>query len=158
MNSCLFSGSFDPITLGHLEIIENARKVFSHVHVVIFQSVHKKGLFTVEERIEIAKESLKDISGVSVDESSGLVVEYMKKHNISKVVRGLRNIQDFEYEKDMERINKGIYEKYQSVYFISKSEFSHISSTVLKELLYYGKDISQYTNCPKLVEKIYKKK
>ena len=136
-------GSFDPITFGHLDIIERASKRFDEVVIAVLVNKTKSTLFSVEERIEMIKEVTKKFKNVSVDSWSGLLVEYCANNNISMIVKGLRAVSDFDYELQMSQINlqlKGI----ETIFMSTSPVHSFLSSSLVKEIANYGGDVSNY--------------
>ncbi|AHZ52771.1 phosphopantetheine adenylyltransferase [Bacillus thuringiensis serovar kurstaki str. YBT-1520] len=114
------SGSFDPITLGHLDIIKRGAKVFDEVYVVVLNNSSKKPFFSVEERLELIREATKDIPNVKVDSHSGLLVEYAKMRNANAILRGLRAVSDFEYEMQITSMNRKLDENIGNIFYYDK--------------------------------------
>lgn len=144
MKTCVFAGTFDPITTGHMDIIERSLKLFDCVHVVIMDNPNKQPMFTLEERLNFIKEATAGLQGVQVCYHGGLMIDYMKSEGITTVVRGVRNSTDFDYERLQEDINKHLYPELEVVYLGSNPEFMHISSSFVRELMRYKKDFSLY--------------
>ena len=143
MNKVVCPGSFDPITFGHLDIIERASKHFDQVIIAVLVNQTKSTLFNVEERIEMIKEVTGKFKNVSVDSWSGLLVDYCLKNEISMIVKGLRAVSDFDYELQMSQINlqlKGI----ETIFMSTSPEHSFLSSSLVKEVANYGGDVSNY--------------
>ncbi|MEN9735933.1 MAG: hypothetical protein RL129_643 [Actinomycetota bacterium] len=143
MRKVVCPGSFDPITFGHLDIIERASKHFDEVVIAVLVNKTKQTLFTVEERIEMIKEVTGKYKNVSVDSWSGLLVDYCSKNEISAIVKGLRAVTDFDYEIQMSQINlqlKGI----ETMFISTAPEHSFVSSSLVKEVSSYGGDVSKY--------------
>lgn len=149
-------GSFDPITNGHLDIITRGSKVFDQVVVAIFNNSAKKSLFTIEERIELIKQSVSHLPNVTVDVSEGLLIEYAKEHNIKAVLRGLRAISDFEYEMQITSMNKRLAEEVDTFFMMTNNKYSFLSSSIVKEVAQYHGDISGLV--PDIVEQALKEK
>ena len=156
MRKAVYPGSFDPITNGHIDILKRALKVFDEVIVLIAENDQKKCRFSVEERIEMIKEAVKDLKGVSVDSTKGLTVEYAKKVGASHLIRGLRAVTDFEYEFKLAAANHYIDSSVDMVFFMANSESSFISSSAIDEMNKGNVDISKLV--PPSVVKMYKKK
>lgn len=136
-------GSFDPITLGHLDVIERAAAIFDEVVVAVLVNSTKAGLFTIEERIELIEASLSHLDNVQVDSWSGLLVDYCRDHGISAIVKGLRAVSDFDYELQMSQMNlklKGI----ETFFMATKPDYSFLSSSLVKEIAKYGGDVSSW--------------
>lgn len=142
-------GSFDPVTLGHLDIIKRAADVFDTVYVAVLNNSSKKSLFTVEERIALIKEVTKDFLNVQVDASSGLLVDYAKSKNAKAIVRGLRAVSDFEYEMQITSMNRFLDESIETFFIMTKNQHSFLSSSIVKEVAKYGSDVKGLV--PKIV-------
>ena len=143
MNKVVCPGSFDPITFGHLDIIERASKRFDEVVIAVLVNKTKSTLFTVEERIEMIKEVTSKYKNVKVDSWSGLLVDYCAENGISMIVKGLRAVTDFDYELQMSQINlqlKGI----ETIFMSTSPVHSFLSSSLVKEVASYGGDVSNY--------------
>lgn len=134
MKIAICPGSFDPPTSGHIDIIERASKIFDHLIVTVAINPAKTPLFTIEERVEMLKESTKHLPNVEIDSFQGLLVEYAKKRGAKVIVKGLRAITDFEYEFQMALINKKLAEDIETVFLMTKAEESFLSSSIVKEL------------------------
>lgn len=139
----IYPGSFDPLTCGHLDIIKRATQLFDKLIVAIARNSEKSPLFSVEERLAMLEECCKDISKVEITSFDGLLAEYCRKNNISFIVRGLRAIVDFEYEYAIALMNKELAPSVDTIFLMSKSEFSFVSSKMVKEVASYGGDISR---------------
>ncbi|MCX7654669.1 MAG: pantetheine-phosphate adenylyltransferase [Fervidobacterium sp.] len=146
-----YPGSFDPITYGHIDIAKRASKLFDELYVVVMENKRKTYTFTVDERIEMVKECLKDIPNIRVESFSGLLVEYTIKNKIDVVIRGLRAVTDFEYELQMALANKEICNGVETVFLMTDKSFSFLSSSLVKEVASFGGKISQWV--PENVEK-----
>lgn len=144
MSSAFVPGSFDPITLGHIDIIERASKIFDKVYVVIAINADKKYLFSLEERKEIAEAAVKNLGNVEVIICDGIVVELAKALGVNVLVKGIRNEKDLEYENNIEEINKGIDGDIETVYLPAKKELSNISSTAARKFITYGMPIERF--------------
>lgn len=147
-------GSFDPITYGHIDIIERASAHFDEVVVAVFINSTKQSLFSVEERIEMIKETTRDLPNIKVDSWSGLTVEYCKRNNIDVITKGLRAVSDFDYELQQAQVNlqAGI----DTMFMATDPAHSFLSSSLVKELAKYNGDIS--TMVPKSVQVALAKK
>lgn len=156
MKRAIYPGSFDPITNGHLDVLKRALKVFDEVIVLVAVNPEKKTKFTEQERITMIEEATKGLKGVKVDFTTGLSVEYAKKHGATCLIRGLRAVTDFEYEFSLSASNEFIDSSIDMVFFMSHAETSFISSSSIDELYRKGVDISKLV--PESVIKMYKKK
>jgi pantetheine-phosphate adenylyltransferase len=154
----MYSGSFDPITCGHLDIIKRCSAKFDNVKVVVFDNYSKNHSFSVKERYELVKEATKDITNVEVDIATGMLVDYAKKYNIEVVIRGLRAVSDYEYEIKVASMNKFLHEGLETFFMLASPNFSFLSSSVVKEIAKLGGDIDGLVpeNVKKALEKKYK--
>jgi pantetheine-phosphate adenylyltransferase len=134
----IYPGSFDPFTNGHQNVIERGIKVFGKVIVAVAHNTTKKTIFTLEERVEILNEIFKGRDDVEVDYFEGLLVQYAKKKGTNIVLRGMRTVSDFEYELQMALANKTLSDELETVFMVTDSEFAHISSSVIKEVVSLG--------------------
>ena len=151
MNAAIYPGSFDPMTLGHFDVIKRASMMFDRLIVSVLDNKAKNALFSVEERVSILKEAVKDLPNVEVDSFNGLLVDYARRKNIHISVRGLRATTDFEYELQIAQTNrllsKGILD---TVFLTTSLEYAYLSSSGVKEIAAFGGDISPCV--PKFVE------
>ena len=142
MRVAVYPGSFDPITNGHIDILKRSLEVFDKVIVLVANNESKKSRFTVEQRVEMIKEAVKDMKGVSVDSTSGLTVEYANKVGAKHLIRGLRAITDFDYEFQLAAANEYADPTIDTVFLMSKAEKSFINSSAIIELAKKGIDVS----------------
>lgn len=149
-------GSFDPVTNGHLDIIRRAAKVFDEVSVVVLSNSSKRPLFSTEERTELLQQVTKEIHNVKVDSFNGLLVDYAKSVGASAIVRGLRAVSDFEYEMQITSMNRVLDENIETFFVMTNSQYSFLSSSIVKEVAKYGANISDLV--PAQVEKALKEK
>ncbi len=152
----IYPGSFDPVTYGHIDIIERCAKKFDKVIVSVLNNSSKKYMFTIEERMDLLKKVLAKYDNVEVDSFNGLLVDYAKKKNCSLIVRGLRAVSDFEYEMQMALVNKKLADDIETIYLVSQGRYSYLSSSIVNEVAMYGGNISCFV--PKEVEKALKEK
>lgn len=153
----LYTGSFDPITNGHLDIIKRASRMFDELTVGVIVNPSKKCLFTEQERVEMIKEVVKDLDNVKVDTFNGLLADYVNKGGFDLVVRGLRATTDFEYEIQMAQMNAKLFnEGVESVFLMTSPEYSFISSSMIKEVVELNGDVDGLV--PDLVLKKMKEK
>lgn len=146
----IYPGSFDPVTNGHLDIIKRCSKKFDHVIIGVLNNNSKQGLFSIEERINLLKETTKDLHNIEIDSFSGLLTEFAKKKECSTMIRGLRAVSDFEYEMQMALVNKKIYDDIETLFMVSSSQYVYLSSSIVKEIASFGGNISCFV--PKVVE------
>jgi pantetheine-phosphate adenylyltransferase len=156
MSQIIYPGSFDPITNGHIDVIERFQKLYDEVVVLIAHSNQKKTLFSAKERQQMILSLFKKNKNIKVDTWDGLLVDYCKKQNCFLVGKGLRSIKDFEYEKDMAQTNRKLNEKIETVFICTEPDLSFISSTLVKEVINFGGDISQFV--PKSIASEIEKK
>ena len=140
----MYPGSFDPITLGHLDLISRASKMVDELYVVVMRNPKKKYFFTIEERVKLVRESVKGIPNVRVDFHEGLLVDYAKRNGIKVVIRGLRAVTDFEYELQMANANRKLFPELETVFLMTDEKYSFISSSLVKEVATLGGDVSQW--------------
>jgi pantetheine-phosphate adenylyltransferase len=149
-------GSFDPITLGHVDIIKRGAKVFDEVYVVVMNNSSKNPLFTSEERVELIREVTKNIPNVKTDIHSGLLVDYARLKNANAILRGLRAVSDFEYEMQITAMNRKLEENVETFFIMSNNQYSFLSSSIVKEVAKYGANVSDLV--PPAVEKALKER
>lgn len=157
MNTAICPGSFDPITNGHLDIINRSAKVFDEVVVGVLINPEKKGLFNVDERVELIKKVVKNIPNVRVESFSGLLIDFMKKKHIKVIVKGLRAVSDFEYEFQMSVMNKKLDPDIETVFMMSSAMNSFLSSSSVKQVAMFGgciKGLVPEEIIPDIIEKI----
>ncbi len=156
MKKAIYPGSFDPVTLGHLDIIKRAAAIFDEITVSVLNNQGKSPLFSVEERVKILKEVTKDIPNVRVDFFDGLLVDHAVKSGADVVIRGLRAITDFEYELQMSQTNRKLCENVDTVFLTTSLDYAYLSSSTVKEVAAYGGDISKFVP-PYVAELVYRK-
>lgn len=138
----LYPGSFDPITCAHIDIVRRFSLLFKKVTLLVASSIHKKYWFSLEERTQMAKEALKGLVNVKVDQYEGLTADYLKKHNISIVLRGIRSVTDFPYERDLAVNNKKIFPEMETLFLFSGASTELISAKWIKEIAFHGGDLA----------------
>ncbi len=143
MKLLVFPGSFDPITVGHTDIIRRASKMADKLIVAVLNNPDKKCVFSVGERMELIKKSVSDLKNVEVDCFDGLMVDYVKKVNADAVVRGIRNFVDFEYEFNGAILNKSMYDGFEAIYLMTDPRYGYLSSSTVREIGKFGGDISK---------------
>jgi pantetheine-phosphate adenylyltransferase len=156
MNIAVYAGSFDPVTLGHINIVERGLHVFERIIIGVAVNPNKKGFFTAAERVEMIREIFKGVRGVKVEEFTGLLVAYAKKVKANAILRGIRSVQDFEYEFPMALANKKLLPNVETVFMMTEGEYSYFSSSLIKEICTFGGNI--HGMVPKQVEKRMLKK
>ena len=157
MNIAIYPGSFDPITLGHLDIIRRAAACFDKVYVCVMVNCEKKQpMFTPERRLELIRHSVAHISNVEVENWSGLLADYVRAKNAHILVKGVRNCADFELENQMARINQGVCPGLETLLLPASAEFEHFSSTMVREMIRYGQPLEKYV--PRAVAEELKQK
>lgn len=146
-----YPGTFDPITLGHVDIIQRASRLFERVVVVVANPVHKKSLFTLEERVKMVEESVVSIPNVEVRTlESRLLMDFCRDNGIGIVIRGMRAVSDFEYEFKMAWMNRRLFPEIEVVFLLPSEEYTYLSSTLVKEIASLGGDISSLVPEPVL--------
>ncbi|CAH0345973.1 MULTISPECIES: pantetheine-phosphate adenylyltransferase [unclassified Bacillus (in: firmicutes)] len=136
-------GSFDPVTYGHLDIIQRGAKVFDEVYVTVLNNSSKNSLFTVEERLALIKDVTAHIPNVKIDSFQGLLADYANRINADAIIRGLRAVSDFEYEMQITSMNRLLNEKVETFFIMTNNQYSFLSSSIVKEVAKYGGDISE---------------
>lgn len=149
-------GSFDPVTLGHLDIINRAADIFDVVYIAVLNNSAKKPLFSVEERIDLIAQVTKQYSNIVIESSSGLLIDYAKQKKAKAIIRGLRAVSDFEYEMQITSMNRVLDENIETFFIMTKNQYSFLSSSIVKEVAKYGGNVSELV--PKVVEEALKKK
>ncbi|OIO03396.1 MAG: pantetheine-phosphate adenylyltransferase [Elusimicrobia bacterium CG_4_10_14_0_2_um_filter_56_8] len=141
--TAVYPGSFDPVTFGHLDIIDRAAKIFDHITVSVFVHSAKKHMFSVEERVSMLKTALKNKKNVTVDCFEGLLVDYVKKKKTDIVIRGLRAISDLEYEFQIAATNRTLYPGIETVFFMPRQRYTYLSSSIVRDIAHFGGDVSK---------------
>jgi pantetheine-phosphate adenylyltransferase len=152
----VYPGSFDPITNGHLDIIRRVAHMFDRVIVTVAVNAEKSPLFTVRERIVLARAAVKGFKNVTVDEFDGLLVSYARKKRAAVIVRGLRAVSDFEFEFQLALMNRKLDPGIETIFLMTKDEYTFISSRQVKEICRMGANVSDFV--PRGVEKAMKRK
>jgi len=152
----IYPGSFDPITYGHIDLIERTVGLFDELIVAVAHNIRKVSLFTIQERLEMIQELIADYESVEVDSFDGLLVDYVRKRKASCVVRGLRAFSDFEFEFQMALTNRKLNDSFETIFLMTHENYSFISSSLVKELIEFGGDISAFV--PDVVEQRLKEK
>ena len=141
MKRAVCSGSFDPVTLGHLDVFERASRMFDEVIVCVFHNVKKQAFFSVEQRVALLKEATAHVSNLRVDSFSGLLTDYMREHDARIIVRGIRSVADLEYEQNEARMISHIDPEVDTVFLITNPQYSFVSSSGIRELAAFGASV-----------------
>ena len=152
----IYPGTFDPITLGHLDLIKRAVKIFDGLIVAVASNPHKKPLFSLDERFDMLKETTKGIKNLEIDHFEGLLIDYAKQKKCNIVLRGIRAISDFEYEFQMALSNRKLANDIETIFMMPSENYSYLSSKIIKEVASLGADLSGFV--PSVVEKKLKEK
>ena len=148
MSLAIYPGSFDPITKGHIDVLKKASKIFDRVIIAVSINPAKKAMFSIEERINMIKESVQGINGVEVDYFEGLTAKYASEKGANAIIRGLRAVSDFEYEMQMAQMNNNLYDEIETVFLVPQSKYNFISSSIVKEVSKLGGDIDKFVTQP----------
>ncbi|AYO30416.1 MAG: pantetheine-phosphate adenylyltransferase [Thermoanaerobacteraceae bacterium] len=156
MSTAIYPGSFDPITYGHLDIIERSARFFDRLIVAVLSNPQKQPLFTAEERVEMIRDSVKHISNVEVENFQGLLVDFARLKKARIIIKGLRAVSDFEYELQMALMNKKLDDDIETFFMMTSAKYSYLSSSVVKEVARFGGCIRNLV--PPVVENHLKQK
>lgn len=159
MKRAIYPGSFDPVTLGHLDIIKRSSAIFDEVIIGVLVNSAKSPLFSADERVNMLREATKDIPQVSIMSFSGLLVNFAKEMQTNVVIRGLRAVTDFEHELQMAQSNRKITKDVDTMFLTTSIEYAYLSSSIVKEYAMYGVSVEDFVPAnvlPKLEEKIGK--
>ena len=148
MTSVIYPGTFDPITNGHLDIIERSTVIFPRVLVAVANSPSKKPLFSLDERVELVRQSVAHLSNVEVFVFSDLFANVIKQHNISAIIRGVRTTTDFEYELQLAALNRLLTKGVDSLFFPPAEKWAFVSSTIVREIYLHGGDVAELVPVP----------
>ena len=140
----VYPGTFDPITLGHQDLVERAVNLFDHVIVAVADNINKTTMFSQEQRLNMCKEIFKGNQNITVCSFKGLLVNFVKQNNCTTVIRGLRLISDFEYEFQLANMNRRLKEDFETVFLTPSEQYSFISSTMVREIAALGGDVSTF--------------
>lgn len=156
MKRAIYPGSFDPLTLGHVDIIERSAQIVDELVVGVLHNSAKNSLFSIEERVSMIKEITDSIPNVTVASFDGLLVDYMKEIDATIIVRGLRAVTDFEYELQIAQTNHVENPSVETIFLTTSLQYSYLSSTIVKEFASYGGDISKFVPT-RFIDRIYDK-
>ncbi|MDR1950813.1 MAG: pantetheine-phosphate adenylyltransferase [Bacteroidales bacterium] len=143
-NIAIFAGSFDPITKGHENIVHRALPLFDKIIVAVGHNADKKSFFSIEQRVDFIKKTFADTPKIFVETYDGLTVDFAKKHNANFLLRGLRNSADFEFERNIASVNKDLLPNLETVFMCTEPAFSHISSSVVRDILRHNGDATLF--------------
>jgi len=144
MTVALYPGTFDPITFGHIDIAARASRIFSKVIAVVATNPSKNPLFTPSERVEMVRESLKDVPDVEVIGYNGLIVDCIREHSATAIIRGLRAVSDFDYEFQMAFTNRNMLESAETIFLMPSAEYTYLNSTLVKQIGRHGGEIGHF--------------
>lgn len=144
MRTAIYPGSFDPMTHGHLDVVQRATKLFDRVIVAVARNESKQPLFTLEERLAFVRQSVQGMSNVEADAFDCLLVDYVRQKSAQVVLRGLRAVSDFEFELQMALMNRSLNENFETIFMMPKVTYTFLSSRVVKEIARLGGDVSAY--------------
>ena len=144
MRTVIYPGSFDPLTNGHLDVIQRATKLFDRVIVAVAQSESKNPLFTQEERVKMVEHAVRDWPNVETEAFKGLLIEYVERRAAQAVIRGLRAVSDFEFEFQLALMNRKLNERIETIFMMPKDTYTFISSRIVKEIASLGGDVSAF--------------
>ena len=156
LKTAIYPGSFDPMTKGHLDVLERAASMFDKVIIAVLNNTRKKCLLSTQERVNLIKKSVSRLGNVSVDSFDGLTIEYARKQNAAVLIRGLRAVSDFEYEMQLSQMNSALAPEINTIFLITKPEYNFVSSSAIKEIIMMNGDISEFV--PKEVKNYLEKK
>ena len=148
MKIAIYPGSFDPVTLGHLDIIRRASVMFDRLIVAVMHNQNKKPAFTAEERVEFLKRTTADLPNVEVESFDGLLADYAREKGAHILLKGVRNPTDWDMELQMARINQGILPQLETLLMPASAEYEHFSSTMAREMIHYGQPLEKYLPAP----------
>ena len=156
MKTAIYPGSFDPVTLGHYDIIERSSQIFDRLIVGVLNNSAKSPLFSVEERVKMLKDVTKELPNVEIKSFDGLLIDFARENQAQVIVRGLRAVTDFEYELQMAQTNHKMEPEIETIFLTTSLDYSYLSSTTVKEVAAFGGDISQFV--PEFVADCMKEK
>ncbi len=142
----VYPGTFDPMTLGHEDLVRRAARLFDHVVLAVADSKTKKPLFTLAERIDMARDTLKDVKNVTVEGFSGLLMQFVREHDALVVLRGVRAVSDFDYEFQLAGMNRKMHPEVETVFMTPGEEYMFLSATLVREISVMGGDVSKFVS------------
>src|SRR3984893_3942897 len=144
MKRAIYPGSFDPVTNGHLDVVERARKLFDEVIVAVAHNDEKEPLFSLEERLDLLQQTVGKIDNIRISQFDGLLIEFALEQNATAVIRGLRAVSDFEFEFQMALMNRKLRDSVETIFLMPKEEYTYLSSRLMKEIARLGGDVSKF--------------
>lgn len=144
MRTVIYPGSFDPLTNGHLDVIQRAAKLFDRVIVAVAKNERKSPFFTMEERVKLVSDAIKHIPHAEADSFDGLLVDFVEKRGGQAIVRGLRAVSDFEFEFQLALMNRKLNERIETIFMMPKDTYTFLSSSIVKEIVRLGGDVSSF--------------
>ena len=156
MRIAVYPGSFDPITNGHLDVIERASRVYDKIVVGVLSNANKNPLFSIEERVDMIKRVTRHLNNIEVDSFTGLLVDFAASKQATVIIKGLRTVADFEYEFQMALLNKALNPEFETMFMMTNSKYSYISSSMVKELAGFKGDLTGLVPC-EIIEEIKEK-
>ena len=156
MKTAIYPGSFDPVTLGHYDIIERSSQIFDRLIVGVLNNSEKSPLFSVEERVKMLKDVTKELPNVEIKSFDGLLIDFARENQAQVIVRGLRAVTDFEYELQMAQMNRVIAPEIDTLFLTTNLKYAYLSSSIAKEVAMYGGDISAFLD-PAVEREVQKK-
>ena len=156
MKKGLYPGTFDPITRGHIDIIQRSLKIFDHLIIAVARNEKKRPLFTVEERVDMIRKTYKGDPRITVEPFDGLLVNFVKKKNIDVIIRGMRAISDFEYEMQIALTNRKIDEDFETLFLMPSIDYIYLNASVVRELASLGADLQTFVT-PYVEDKLREK-
>lgn len=155
-NIAVYAGTFDPITLGHIDVVERASRIFDHVIIAVAKSPSKKPLFSLEERVELTSGVLSHLSNLTIEGFEGLLLDFAKQHNANVLLRGLRTVTDFDYEFQLASMNRHMNDTIESMFLMPAENYMYISSSLVREIAALGGPFEMFV--PPLVASALNKK
>jgi pantetheine-phosphate adenylyltransferase len=153
----IYPGTFDPFTNGHLDVLERALNIFDQVDVVLAENSQKQTLFSVDERLDMVREVVRDLPNVNVDVlHDGLLADYARQVGANAIVRGVRQVKDFEYEFQMSLLNRHLYPEVTTVFLMPNVKYTYVASTIIREVAMLGGDVSKFVH-PFVLEQLERK-
>lgn len=149
----VYSGTFDPITRGHTDIVERSLRIFDHLIIAVAPNPRKKPLLDLAERVDLAKIATKELPHVEVESFDGLLVDYVRQRGAKAIIRGLRAISDFEHEFQMALLNRKLDQRLETVFFMPSEEYSYLTSSIVKELALFGGPLEEFVH-PEVAERL----